>query len=178
MARIFRWHISRLYEEEDRPKKKPRILTVTVTPQNMEKDILEEAQGLEGLARVPSDNLDWWDLDAEIEIEGIISEDVLIRALAEDNIRPVSECVGIAMEKTEGILEERQLKEDMVCLQIVEDTNAISKKLLDEFQKVDSLKQDTIKLLWSGSRWLDFTPQARRMSADLYKKVFGEEEKS
>jgi hypothetical protein len=175
MERLFRWHISRFYEEEDRPKDEPRNLTVTITAQNTERNILKEVDGPKGLARVPSDNLDWWDLDSDKEIVGIIREDDLINALAENNIRPVSECVEIAKEKTGGILTERELKEDMVFIQVVEDSSNISEKRLNEFRESDSLKQDAAYLLWPGSKWLDFTLQARRMSDDLYRKVLGEE---
>ncbi len=171
MAKIFRWRISRLYDEEERMNNEPRNLTVTVTPQNMEKNILDVVRP-EGLANIPSDNLDWWDLNAENEIEGTINEDVLARTLAENNINPISK--QIENEKPRDLLQERELKEDMVFLQIVEDQTVISDNLLDKYRTSNSITQDIKKLLWPGSKWLDFTSQARTMSANLYKRVLGE----
>ncbi|MFC1535435.1 hypothetical protein ACFL7M_18970, partial [Thermodesulfobacteriota bacterium] len=172
MEKILRWHVSRLYEEEDSSEKESRRLTVTVTPQYKGKSIPDSAgiDGWEQLGSLQSDNLDWWDLDSENEIEGFISEQQLISALLEKNVRPLEQCVGIAWEKNEEVFNERQIKEDTVFLQIYEDEFQ-AEEILENFQGMKTLR-DLKKILWGGpSRLLDFTQQARKMSAEQYKKV-------
>lgn len=176
MAKIFRWHISRLFESE-RAEGEPRLLSVTVTPQFMHKDILEEAEvkDLEGLALVPSDDLAWWNLDTEIE--GAIEEPDLIQALVERNVRPVSAWADITKGKPADMIQERQLEEDMVFLQIFENEADVPHDLVERFRNDDSFP-NVKELLRNPSKWLDFTPQARQMSAEVYRKALGEDVRS
>ena len=173
MAKILRWHISRLYpmggQERGMPKDRSRRVDVTITPEAGK--ILEKAGAGEplGLADVKSDNIEWWESNEEQELEGWTAEDKLISVFVEKSVR-------LDTESRKKMQQERELEEDMVFLQFVENESVFNKS----FQKLkkDKTLPNVTELLEIDkvALWLDFTTQARRMAAAFYRRALGEKE--
>jgi hypothetical protein len=171
MAITLRWHISRLYQGSGSVEDDARTVGVTITRQAT--DILQAANvdTLDQLAAVTKrEDLGWWEKKEDKQIEGLVAisalKDILIaRSLPENTVSP--------SEPQEG----RELMEDMVFLQLVRDESALENELqklrdpnvkgLPDVERVAHIK---------NSVWLDFTQQARRMSATLYSQALGERE--
>ena len=174
MVKIMRWHINRLLEEEESVGGS-RSVSVTITPQAEGKDIFKLAGVADPkeLVNVKNDTLDWWDMNEENEIEGVIEERDLVGALMEKNVRPISELTETVDKETDGVMRERKIDEDMVFLQIVEDEKNLL-NMLEDLRKGGPFPDVTGLSALGDDLWLDFTQQARRMAADQYQKVIGE----
>jgi hypothetical protein len=175
MAKILRWHINRLLEGEAEPVRGTRSFSVIITPQAEDKDIFRLA-GVDDpreLGNIKNDTLDWWDMDDENEIEGVIEERDLIRALTEKNVSPISELTETVEKETDVVMRKRKIDEDMVFLQIVEDEKNLA-DILEGLRKDGPFPDVTGLAALGDDLWLDFTQQARKMAADQYQKVMGE----
>ncbi len=168
MVGILRWHISRKYEVEYDAEgkgkiKTPNYIDVAITPAA---ECLQDRK-LEELASESSDNLEWWNDDEDEQLDGRATEEELITAITKKNIFSGC-CQGIgSLEK------DRKIEEDMVFLQIVDNTNLLEKKW-DKLINKPGL-HDVSDLTHIGSaKWVDYTAQARKMSAAMYQQVLGE----
>lgn len=171
MSVILRWHVSRIHEPEMDKTNEPRVIHFKITPQAG--DVLAERFGNKeaALADGDSDKLEWWHLDDEQEIEGQTSEPLIIETLAAKNVHGKS-------GNAERVLEKRQLKENMVLLQIVRDKTGLDEALAKIKTSGKGLADVSPLVKIKNAGWLDFTQQARTMAAAIYHEVLGEKEVS
>lgn len=164
MRAIFRWHVSRKYGEEGLGNEgNSSDFFVTITPGT--KRVHDNSVNI--IAIKHSDDLDWWEEDEDKELEGWISEEALKQALLKHNIfhkhlrHPQSVVVPI---------KDRKIEEDMVFLQFVYNLNRFI-YVWNTHKKKKGLHNLNGLIQIEGSKWLDFTQQARKMAADTYNKV-------
>lgn len=171
MSMVFRWHVSRIYEPETDKKGVQRVIHFKITPQAG--DILAEQFGDKeaALAKVNSDDIAWWHMDEEQEIEGRTSESLVIETLTTKNV--LGESTSAAR-----ISEERQLEENMVFLQFVRDKAGLDEALAKVKTSGRGLADLGPLVEIKKAGWLDFTQQARNMATAIYREVLGEKEVS
>lgn len=176
--RIVRWHVHRLHELAEQPDG-GRYVDFVLTPSSpdMPPGLVEAPP--ETWASFESDELEWWTLDEEAQVEGWTLERTFLEAVA-----------GSYPEVPAGILEERQLEEDMVFLQVLEDEGAWL-AAYDQVRSEAGLPVSPNGGAWlagwvpldallriEGAGWVDFTRQARRMTKRRYRKLLGEPEET
>jgi len=137
-----------------------------------------DLRGEDDLAGIEKDDLAWWHTDEDEDekgreglgstLEGWTTEDVLIDALTTRN-------VAWNAEDPEQTGRMRQIEEDMVFLQLVDDGAALE-KIWSSLQGEAGFPEVTGLVVMENARWLDFTRQARAMVATLYSRVLGEAE--
>jgi hypothetical protein len=171
MSTIFRWHVSRIYVPNANNLDEPRVIHFKITPQA--KDILAEHFGGSeaALAKVDSDDITWWNMDEKQEIEGRTSESLVIETMASKNVRKESELA-------ERTLEKRQLEENMVLLQFVQDKAALKEALAKVKASCTGVADVSPLVGIENAGWLDFTQQSRTMASVIYREVLGEKEVS
>jgi hypothetical protein len=167
---VLRWFVSRLFEPDDATNLEKRKVEFAVTQ--------ESADGIPEQYKTPprklidtaSDNLDWWNDDEELELNGYIPYNQFYESFIKNNVGQDSS--GITVPATQ-----RRINEGMVFLQIIQSSKAKDmEKLwgrLVESEKIPDLAE---LAGLEDSVWLDFTRQARKMMASLYKEVLGDKE--
>ena len=171
MSIMLRWHVSRIYEPEPNTTDGTRSIHFNITPQAG--DVLaDKFDGKEdALADVESDEMGWWLMDEEQEIEGRTRESLVVEAVTERNVRP--KAAGSAPGS-----EARQLEENMVLLQFVREKADFDAALAEVKASGRGLADVSSLVEIKNAGWLDFTKQARKMAAGLYFEALKETEVS
>jgi hypothetical protein len=126
-------------------------------------------RGVKALLKQEADQLDWWSEDEERQLNGTVPEEALKDAIIKNNIAPA------AAKGRGGSGEDREIREDMVFLQQVEDDGELG-KVWKKLKGTEARKlPDLSPLLGLKGEWSDFTPQARSMASAVYRKVLKEE---
>ena len=167
MATILRWHINRIYEREKSMQSPKRRIEVTITPAVDNISELINSDNLKDLAKQTSDNLECWQLD-EDQLEGWTTEIAIMYAVQTKSLFPESIENGAA-------LQERKVEEDMVFLHFVENESSL-KSAWDDLKEKPPLPDVSPLVDIDDAYWIDFTQQARKMSATLYRKILSENE--
>ena len=160
MEEILRWYVSRIYEDQKLVKGKYQFIEVKIVPTNKKSKIYSE-----GLITEKSDNLNWWTDDENLFLFGYIDEGTLIEVLENRNLQILPQLEFKPIKK-------RRITEGTVLLQFF--NNDI--ELLNHLKKLRKRKAipNLRKLAtMEGTKWIDFTQQARKMSSSIYKEVLG-----
>ncbi|MCD4747593.1 MAG: hypothetical protein K8R58_14960 [Bacteroidales bacterium] len=175
IAKITRWHIVRVYEDTyiDDKSSSPYI-EVSIHTHDLKKvELYKMIEELASLQKVMmfKENIDWWNMDEDKSLAGTITEEVILkhiipRTSIKNGIQSLKDNTG----KNKLIQKERKLAEDMVFLQLVYDDMAFD----SIFTKLKSRKGilDISPILTdTNSILIDFTAEARKMSAKIYEDV-------
>ena len=157
---LLRWYIARIYDDIT-TKSGDRYIEVVVTPIDEESKaarILTD-RSTDTIPRLKEDDPLLWLDETEHGNMGFVNEKKLIAAISRRyrNSRKV---------RQEEILDVREIKEDMVFLQQIEES--------EDFNKIwDSVmrKENLLPLLRLKAYWTDFTLQARKMASNIYDRV-------
>lgn len=167
MPKVFRWHVSRLYDEDIYERGSPRYVEFSVTPESPQGFPHDSKQEPKKAAELPFDDLTWWDTDEDHQIDGKVDYGIMLNAFIQKNAFK-DQSPGATAAESRGIAE------GMVFLQFVR-SDAKLQKALDTV-KADPAVPDLSPLVeLKDADWLDFTQQARRLSATLYRQVLGKE---
>jgi hypothetical protein len=166
--RAYRWHISRKVEErEAETEAEPTVdVTITAATDALPRTMVEEEP--KAPRYLPPDEMMWWDTPEGSQLEGTTTEAALLQALTERNLL----VEGLAPEVED---EERQIVEDMVLVQLVEDEERYG-QLWEGLIGEQGLPDVTPLVEVEGAQWFDYTLPSRRMAKDLYRRVLGESE--
>ena len=169
MTTILRWHISRIYEEQER-KKGASHIEVTISPGSEKiraltehSNTISKDNNYEEITDKKSDNLDWWQIGDEYQLEGWVTEKLLMNALKFKNVSSKVVAKGKNSEP-------RKIEEDMVFLQFIENEYALDSvwTKLNQSKHYPNLK-GLVDI--EESKWVDFTKKAREMAKNIYKSV-------
>ena len=165
---FLRWYVSRIYTDDRFAEAPKRTVDVAVQPctPKFAKEFGED--GLETLAAREDESLDWWIEDEAETLEGRIGEEVLLQAVCKHH-------ASVAATDALVTAAQRQLAEDMVLVQKLDDRRRFDKELERQRESPDQLKLEKLALA-AGSKWIDLTQQARRATSVLYLKALGEVE--
>ena len=165
---FLRWYISRIYTDDrftDAPNRSVDVAVQPCSPQ-----LLEElgAGGLDTLAAKEYERLDWWIEDEQQTLEGTIGEEILVHAVCEHH-------ASVAVADTRITPSERQLVEDLVLVQKLDDRRRFDEELDRQRNMTDQPKLEQLALT-AGSTWIDLTQHARHATSMLYLEALGEGE--
>jgi hypothetical protein len=166
----YRWHISRKVEEREAETETEATVDVTITAATDAPPSTFAYEEPKLPRYLPPDEIMWWETPEGLQLEGTTSEDALLGALRERN--RLSD--GLAPE-VEG--EVREIVEDMVLVQLVEDENLYG-QLWERLIREQGLPDVTELVKVKGAQWFDYTLPSRRMAKDLYREVLGEHEEA
>lgn len=166
--KIYRWHISRKMRHPSMDSEGPQKIDVIITPAK-EELVARFQKARPGSPReLPSDNLDWWESDESLQLEGWTTERVLLEALIKRNFF----ADAIRLEAPD---EDRRIVEEMVLLELVWE-EAVCEKLWLSLIEQEGWPDVSPLAEIEGSRWLDYTQPSRHLARDLYLRVLGEVE--
>jgi hypothetical protein len=166
MTKVLRWHVSRMYEAEDSKQISTRKAEYIITPESAKGIPQEFKTDPQNMAKLTRDNLEWWEADEDQQIEGTTTYGLMLDAVTAENVFGISERSGINSDK-------RKIVEGMVFLQFVQSESALEDEW-EGLKRQPGLPDVSSLIKLENSRWLDFTQQARQMSAAIYRKVLGE----
>jgi hypothetical protein len=164
---IYRWHISRKFVDAPPEGLGDQRVDVTITPRA--EALLMSMPEATPLAMLGfhREDLGWWQIGEEHELEGSISEADLITVLAERNLDP--EAGNLADPQ------QRRIVEDMVLIQFVEDEESFE-GLWSALRAEQGWPDVTDLAANIGAKWIDYTLRSRREVKQIYISLLGEAE--
>jgi hypothetical protein len=166
--KIYRWHISRKFDEPQADAEMEAAVDVIVTPAADRFPISFFEESPRAILDLPPEELNWWQIGDEFELEGTTSERAMIEVLATKNLFP--EATAPASPAIE-----RQIVEDMVFLQVVKDED-LYRKMWGSKKEARDWSDLTDLVSFDQAQWIDFTQSSRKMAKELYRKALGEVE--
>ena len=169
MSIIVRWFVSRLVGRTKGSTKPKTYASMILTPA---KNWKTESSTLESPAKAKSDDLSWWSDNESDEVNGILESTILTECILQRSIRrETGNKSGIPEKSDRGIVE------GMVLLQMLPDRGLYAEflKSHDDSNKLTDLGELARA---EGSKWLDFTVQARELTGEIYANVMGGREET
>lgn len=161
--RIYRWHITRKLVNPSLDAETSGKVDVIVTPAKEEFPIYKKKDLIRSHYELPKDDLGFWEDEDDLKLEGWTTEQALLQALLSRNLLEDA-------SRIEASAADRRIVEDMVLLQVVEDTDTFS-KIWNAAKEDQDLPELTGLVELKGARWIDFTLQARKLAKDIYHRV-------
>lgn len=164
--RAYRWHVSRKVEQREADRETEATVDVTITAAKKAPPSGFAYEEPKVPRYLPPDKIKWWETPEGSQLEGTTSEAALLRALKERN--RLADGLAPKLET-----EVRQIVEDMVLIQSVEDEDLYG-KLWEKLLREQGLPDVTALVEVEAAQWFDYTLPSRRMAKELYLKVLGE----
>lgn len=165
---LLRWMIARKLDsdssKETEDLESQGALDTFVTIHRLRKDHLP----MVNLTDITKEDMDWWDIGFNREIQGWVDSTKLLEILKTRNLR--SNDLSYTNESIS-----RSIYEGMVFIQILDDSSCIDEKWVTK--EIRNPFTDANELMnVPGAKWIDFTQPAREASKEIYTKLISSEE--
>ena len=162
--RIYRWHVVRKIAHPELDPELAGNVDVVITPARDHFPSYRFEKAPRSLFELPSDSLDFWEIEDELKLEGWTKESALLDSIFERNMLQHAKEIEVARV-------ERRIVEDMVLLQVLKKDELGYAKAWEQAKSDLDLPDVTDLATWKGARWMDYTQPARQLSKRIYRKV-------
>lgn len=166
---IYRWHVSRKFVDVPPGSEEGQLIDVTITPRADRLLMAMPEVTPRAMLGFNQEDLGWWQIGEEYELEGNLPERELIAVLAERNLDPEAGAFADPAEQ-------RRIVEDMVLIQFVEEEETFD-ELWSALRAQRGWPDVTELARGVAAKWIDYTLRSRREVKEIYFNLLGEAER-